>query len=408
MYELVATRICTVESKQITLFGHTAVINEDGSLTLNGVVLEAWCPRMVAGTGKIVQWCPRAKVETQCASVAITEEVTPTEPELVVLCGLENDATEASPGYTYNRRQDKWRNNTALQEQRDEAAILAHRNKIYAIGGCNDNRQILASVEVYEVEHDRWSTLAPMSEARRQCGAVFRDDALYVVGGTRAGRALAAAEVYCGNPACWTTLANMPTARSGLGLATLGSDLYACGGSVSSVNNGVFRNDGGARQLNTVEIYNTETALWREGAPLNTPRANFGIATLGGRIFVIGGKTNDAWKNLKKEASVECYDQGRWSVRSPMPTARSHVSLAVLGSFIFVIGGHGMYDSISTIEVYDWIADKWFQAAPLPSRRWGHGSVWVNTSRTLSGTTVRDNHEQSKRQTELAQSGLLS
>lgn len=403
LYELVPKHMCSVDrndgdrclggTQQVTVFGHTAFLHDNGSLTWNGVLFEPWRPRINPGTGKLVQWCPQAKVETEYSSVETIEDAgAASEPELMVLGGLEADSHCPSPGYTYNLREDTWRENTALQVQRDEAAIVSYRNRVYAIGGFSNTgrRTLVPSMEIYNIEADRWFTLAPMTAGRRQAGAVVVDDALYVVGGKRARTDLSSFEVFSEKLATWANLDDMPTPRSGLGLVVLGTDLYACGG----------RARGFADfPLDTVEIYNVETKSWRQGTQLNTARSDFGIATVGTRIFAIGGTTNDVRndgerKNWRKEASVECYEHGQWFLRAPMPTPRSHLSVAVLGSCIYVIGGSigpsgqaGLASTTNVIEVYDTLADRWFPAHPLPAGRWGHGSVWVTTSRTLAGLT---------------------
>lgn len=53
--------------------------------------------------------------------------------------------------------------------------------------------------------------------------------------------------------------------------------LYAVGGS------------DGTHALSTTEIYDPETKTWTPGPNMTTPRANVGVAVIGGRLYAVGG-----------------------------------------------------------------------------------------------------------------------
>jgi hypothetical protein len=57
---------------------------------------------------------------------------------------------------------------------------------------------------------------------------------------------------------------------------------------------------------------------------------------LGGKIFVFGGEAN--WRTLNL---MEIYHPGRdaWSVAARMPTARHGFGVAILGGEIYVVSG---------------------------------------------------------------------
>lgn len=67
------------------------------------------------------------------------------------------------------------------------------------------------------------------------------------------------------------------------------------------------------------------------------------------------------------DASADVYAESYWSNGAPMTTARSEITSAVLDNKIYVIGGfENGRSTVSAVEVYDPIANKWTTVAPLP------------------------------------------
>lgn len=360
LYELVPRLVGVMPGAATAFRGFPAAVR-DGTLTLNHVVLTSTCNQRVPGFRNLLQWCPHVKeAREDTQEIEITEEMPILQPELMVLCGLEVKCGDASSGHTYNFWQNAWHeNNTPLRLYRDEPAIAATSTEIYVVGGRADGpeRIILDSVERYDIGTDRWSMIAPMKIGRCQAGAICSGGALYVFGGVQPYRGVTSTvEVYRNH--AWTFMADLPRARHGLQVAALGSKFFVCGG---MTNKGVF---------DSVDIYDLQTHTWSSGPAMQQARANFGIAVFEGRIFVAGGRSvND------RLSSVECYDGHEWRLCSPMPTARSHATLTVAGSIMYAIGGFTGWHVTAKIETYDPVLDKWSNAPPLPTPRWGHGSV---------------------------------
>jgi hypothetical protein len=79
----------------------------------------------------------------------------------------------------------------------------------------------------------------------------------------------------------WTTKAPMNQARTDFGLVTVGDKIYAIGGSMSKSSR--------VNAVGTNEEYNPKTDTWTTKAAMPTPRARFAIATYGNLIYCIGG-----------------------------------------------------------------------------------------------------------------------
>ena len=69
----------------------------------------------------------------------------------------------------------------------------------------------------------------------------------------------------------------------------------------------------------TLERYDNRRNEWYVEGKMGGRRLQFGVAVVGGRIFVVGGR--DGLKTLN---TVECYDPEtkRWSSMTPMSTHR--------------------------------------------------------------------------------------
>ena len=81
---------------------------------------------------------------------------------------------------------------------RASACSVIIDNEMWVIGGCDDERNELATVEVYSPKMNSWRPCTPMS--RRCCGAVAGvvGGRLVVAGGYCDGQGLSPAEAYTG------------------------------------------------------------------------------------------------------------------------------------------------------------------------------------------------------------------
>jgi len=96
---------------------------------------------------------------------------------------------------------------------------------------------------------------------------------------------------------------------------------------------------------------------------------------VGDSIYVIGGRINGSYAmNL---GVVEAYAPGRdtWRARAPMPTHRSGIGAATLGGRIYVVGGEAPEGTFAQVEIFDPAANRWTRGPDLPTTRHGLGVV---------------------------------
>ncbi|MDF2695584.1 MAG: hypothetical protein K0S65_3967, partial [Labilithrix sp.] len=117
---------------------------------------------------------------------------------------------------------------------------------------------------------------------------------------------------------------------------------------------------------------------WSLMAPLPFARTDHSVATVGGKIYVMGGYTGSML------ARVDMYDPATntWTQRADMLAPRRDFATAVIDGKIYVTGGMSFTDPnaltyLDTTEVYDPSTDTWSSLAPCPIGS-PYNSVWGN------------------------------
>ena len=182
--------------------------------------------------------------------------------------------------------------------------VTVLNNCIYVIGGTNQNKD-LNSAEVLDLSepsspdvHDdgsrqpqrEWRSISNMSIPRNDVGVGVLNGFLYAVGGkNETKQELASVEAYDPNQDSWKKVADMKSRRFGAGVGALNGLLYAVGGFefhepvpyMGSTIDYRFRKD--------VECYNPDLDLWTYVSELNTGRCRASVFAHDGLLYVIGG-----------------------------------------------------------------------------------------------------------------------
>jgi RNA polymerase sigma factor (sigma-70 family) len=117
-----------------------------------------------------------------------------------------------------------------------------------------------------------------------------------------------------------------------------------------------------------------EGGTWEQKANMPTGRFEMAMATIDGKIYVMGGQTPDGPYTAKTEEYDPKLD--RWERKADMPTARCEHSATVVNGKIYVIGGWGGNEvPYSVVEVYDPKSDSWETKTPMPSTKYWHTAV---------------------------------
>ncbi|KAM7149946.1 kelch-like protein 33 [Macrochelys suwanniensis] len=184
----------------------------------------------------------------------------------------------------------------------------------------------------------------------------------------------------------WQRLADMPSARSSFPAVGVAGRIYALGGSSED-----------AYCTDEVQCYDPPADAWRPCSPLPAPLCGHAACTLDGAIYVSGGC----------DGSNECR---AWLLRlgpggppaqlAPMLEERAGHIMEVLGGRLYVAGGlrwrDGDYTDQLACEVYSPGPDAWVRLSPLPQAHVGGASAVLQGELYVLGgysqETFRDTH----------------
>ncbi|GAB6027844.1 hypothetical protein CHUAL_014076 [Chamberlinius hualienensis] len=223
-----------------------------------------------------------------------------------------------------------WQRLPDMSTARVYHAVLLWNEKLYAIGGINDNNEFLDSVECYDPLIDKWEMVSKIPNARLAMAASCYQDIFWVCGGI---------------------------IRSGK----------------DQLNGGMITNSAFA--------YSPKKNKWWSLTPLRVPRAFATFTVLNGRLLLVGGIQDDSRGNGSSASisDVDVYDLQRneWHHLTDLFTPRHCCSAVSLGRFLYVIGGISLEgDALCTIEIFDSLRN----SSPtfgvnLPLKLAGMGSV---------------------------------
>ncbi|HLH26239.1 MAG TPA: kelch repeat-containing protein [Chloroflexota bacterium] len=220
----------------------------------------------------------------------------------------------------------------------------------------------------------------PRRAWRRAAGRAARGGALLALLVGLGGALLAAplagrrAAALAAPPAeTWTTLAPMPHQQQEAAVAVLDGRIYVMGG---------FSDD--PQPFTLVQVYDPATDQWHDGTPLPEPVHHAGAATIDGKIYLVGGFRNPFGQREPVDA-VWAYDPAtdRWTARAPLPTPRGALGVAAIGDRLYAVGGEHRrppdaprptgsplaYEPLADLTVYDPAADRWDTLTPMRVRR---------------------------------------
>jgi len=149
--------------------------------------------------------------------------------------------------------------------------------------------------------------------------------------------------------------------------------------------------DGAGLGNSQMEVYDFQSGNWRTAAPMLTTCTNFGVAALGGKLYVVGGRTISKVGGqlcLDSVNTAECFSpsSNSWTQLPPMSIGREWCGVAALDSFLYVVGGYSyMAGSLNTVERYSLASNRWEPLPPMSTRREGCGVAVLGGSLCVYG-----------------------
>ena len=169
-------------------------------------------------------------------------------------------------------------------------------------------------------------------------------------------------------PNNWSTGTDMPTPRSEAAYASLGTKIYVIGGAGNTAP--------GNKKI--VEAYDSSSNTWTTSiaslpVALNHPAAD----SYNGRIYVVGGYLDD--RIVTNRLFIYDPSQNVWNEGTSMPTARAALAAKFINGILYAVGGaNSEFKKLSTNEAYDPSTNTWSTKAPMPTARGGLASAAIN------------------------------
>lgn len=264
----------------------------------------------------------------------------------------------------------EWQVGASMPTARSEVTAAAWDGRIVVIGGLAGAAwtrwQALDTVEVYDVEQDRWESAAPLPRGLHHTAAAAAGGRVYVAGGYDDPDFTADVRemwVYDPETDSWQEAPPMPGPRAAHVMVTIDEKMYVVGGV-------------GPRSAQ-IWVFDTAQQAWEDsGITLPTPREHLAAVNWEGLLVVIAGR--DFQSNL---GVVEAYNPAddSWQTLPPLNLPRSGFTAGVLDGVIHVTGGESLTsgNTFPTHEIYDAAAQQWVMAPSMPTARHGLSSAVV-------------------------------
>ena len=182
----------------------------------------------------------------------------------------------------YNRSEDRWTTGGKLPMPLAGAALIAHGDMLYVLGGWNgramqDSVWRLPFARFEDATPDEWEVVTTLPHAVAWFGAVLVNDLIYVAGGYDGRSELATFATYNVTNGEWRPLTPLTTPRGGVSLVYDGITVLALGG-------------GWAGNIQSHERYDVLTNQWTTiASPIAGEWRHFGAAASDGSVYILGG-----------------------------------------------------------------------------------------------------------------------
>jgi non-specific serine/threonine protein kinase len=245
--------------------------------------------------------------------------------EIMVLGGFTADRGASTRVDAYSPARNRWRRLPDLPIGVHHAMAVGAGGRLHALGGYTAAGVPLRSAFV--LERGRWRALPRMPFARAAAGAGVAAGKIVVAGGVTAGATRLARNALSFDLRTrrWSIVSG-PTPREHLGVATLGGIVYAVAGRTAGLDTNLVH----------FESYRPGERSWRRLPPVPYPRGGTGAVGLLGDIVSIGGEEPDG--TIEEVLAYRVADR-RWRQLEDLRTPRHGVGVAALGGRVYVIGG---------------------------------------------------------------------
>ncbi|XP_067839938.1 kelch-like protein 32 isoform X4 [Heptranchias perlo] len=190
----------------------------------------------------------------------------------------------------YDPRSNTWTEIAPMKNCREHFVLGALDEYLYAVGGRNELRQVLPTVERYCTKKNKWSFVQSFDRSLSCHAGCVADGFLWISGGvTNTAQYQNRLMVYDPSQNKWISRSPMLQRRVYHVMAAVNRKLYVLGGNDLDYNNDRIL-------VRQIDCYNIDTDQWvRCHFNLLTGQNESGVAVHNGRIYLVGGYS--IWTN---------------------------------------------------------------------------------------------------------------
>jgi Kelch motif/Galactose oxidase, central domain len=170
-----------------------------------------------------------------------------------------------------------WTPEPLMATRRGALATAASAGKLVAIGGVDENGEVLSSTEIF-TPGVGWSAGPPLSIPREHVAAATAGDKVYAIAGRNREGTTKSVESFIVGTDQWNSEPPVHDARSGIGAATTASGRVCTGGGEVP---------GEPDTVPTIECFHR--GRWRRVATMSVPRHGLAVVAEGNRVHFISG-----------------------------------------------------------------------------------------------------------------------
>ncbi|XP_065767424.1 kelch-like protein 32 isoform X1 [Muntiacus reevesi] len=203
----------------------------------------------------------------------------------------------------YDPRSNSWAEIAPMKNCREHFVLGAMDEYLYAVGGRNELRQVLPTVERYCPKKNKWTFVQPFDRSLSCHAGYVADGLLWISGGvTNTAQYQNRLMVYEPNQNKWISRSPMLQRRVYHSMAAVQRKLYVLGGNDLDYNNDRVL-------VRHIDSYNIDTDQWtRCNFNLLTGQNESGVAVHNERIYLVGGYS--IWTN-EPLACIQVLDVSR-------------------------------------------------------------------------------------------------
>ncbi|GBN50714.1 Alpha-scruin, partial [Araneus ventricosus] len=214
--------------------------------------------------------------------------------------------------YCLNIHSSEWVQKSEMQCTRSHHGLVAFQGKLYAIGGRDNNGRLVASVEVYDIENDKWTLKRAMSHPRMGMACVAYQESIWCVGGIGLSDSsdptsvsypvLSSVISYDVGKDSWISRPPLRRPRAYASCVAVNNQLWLVGGANKD------RTHNALISIASVDKYYPDEAQWMRRTLLNIPRHSAAVVAVESCVYVFGGVSSQGWSAVAKNEMVVLND----------------------------------------------------------------------------------------------------